>query len=533
MFEFDLQLFASKKGAGSTRNGRDSNAQRLGVKRFGGERVIAGNILVRQRGTRFYPGTNVGLGRDHTLFALVDGVVRFSTSRDRQVISVVPAASGFLAASTRGPLGPFLYSTKRAAVQFIDEAEIDVAAGDGGDGIVAWRREKYVPKGGPAGGDGGHGGSVYLEATPELSTLVEFRFRRSFAAESGKVGGPSKKSGRSGADLTIAVPVGTLVYRSGEDQVPLADLAEAGARLVVAKGGRGGLGNQHFATSVRQAPRFAERGEPGERAHLRLELRLLADCGIIGVPNAGKSTLLSVVSSARPKIADYPFTTLEPQLGVVRVSDDESFVMVDVPGLIEGAHEGAGLGDLFLRHVERTRVLLHLLDGAKPLDEILADKATIERELAAWNPRLSGKPMLVVLNKLDLPDARESLPELRRRFPEIHAISAATHEGVRELVLATWRTIESAPVNEMLAPQPVRIELRDPEAFTVERRGGEFVVTGARIERLAAMTNFDSGEAMARFERALAKMGVEKRLAELGAVAGDTVCIGPYEFTYS
>lgn len=421
-------------------------------------------------------------------------------------------------------------------MQFIDEAEIDAAAGGGGDGIVAWRREKYVPKGGPAGGDGGHGGSIYLEATPELSTLVEFRFRRSFSAESGKPGGPSKKSGKSGADLTVAVPVGTIVFRRiGESpESVVADLAEAGARILVAKGGRGGLGNQHFATSVRQAPRFAERGEPGEHVHLRLELRLLADCGIIGVPNAGKSTLLSVVSSARPKIADYPFTTLEPQLGVVRVSDDESFVMVDVPGLIEGAHEGAGLGDLFLRHVERTRVLLHLLDGAKTLDEILADKATIERELGAWNPRLLEKPTLLVLNKLDLPNARESLPELRNRFPNVRGISAATHDGVRELVLEAWRTIEAAPMPEVVSPQAVRIELRSPDAFGIERQeDGAFVVTGERVERLAAMTNFDSDEGLARFERALGKMGVEKRLVELGAQEGDTVRIGPYEFTYS
>jgi GTP-binding protein len=421
-------------------------------------------------------------------------------------------------------------------VQFIDEAEIDVAAGDGGDGIVAWRREKYVPKGGPAGGDGGHGGSIYLEASAELSTLVEFRFRRSFSAESGKAGGTSKKSGKSGADLTIAVPIGTLVFgRAGDSpESVVADLAQAGARLLVAKGGRGGLGNQHFATSVRQAPRFAERGEPGERAHLRLELKLLADCGIIGVPNAGKSTLLSVVSSARPKIADYPFTTLEPQLGVVRVSDEESYVMVDVPGLIEGAHEGAGLGDLFLRHVERTRVLLHLLDGSKPLDEILADKETIERELGAWNPRLLEKPALLVLNKLDLPNARECFPELQARFPGVRGISAATHDGVREVVLEVWRTIESAPLPEVVAPQAVRIELRSPEAFAIERQDdGTFVVSGERVERLAAMTNFESDEGLARFERALGKMGVEKRLVELGAREGDTVRIGPYEFTYS
>jgi GTP-binding protein len=411
-----------------------------------------------------------------------------------------------------------------------------VAAGNGGDGIVAWRREKYIPKGGPAGGDGGHGGSVYLKATPELSTLVEFRFKRAFTAESGKPGGPSNKSGRSGQDLIIAVPVGTLVYRAGEGkaEVFLTDLAQAGARALVAKGGRGGLGNQHFATSVRQAPRLAEKGEPGERCSLRLELRLLADCGIVGVPNAGKSTLLSVVSAARPKIASYPFTTLEPQLGVVRVSEDESFVMVDVPGLVEGAHDGAGLGDRFLKHLERTRALVHLLDGAKPLDEILHDIATIEGELRAWNVRLAEKPTLLVLNKLDLPNARESLAQLQRRFPDMRGISAATQEGVRDLVFAIWRMIEHAPMPEAVAAPAIRIELVAPEAFRIERQGdGTFVVSGERIERLAAMTNFDSDEALARFERALGKMGVEKKLRELGAAEGDTVRIGPYEFTYS
>ncbi|MGA8098871.1 MAG: GTPase ObgE [Candidatus Cybelea sp.] len=421
-------------------------------------------------------------------------------------------------------------------MQFIDQAEIAVAAGDGGDGVVAWRREKYVPKGGPAGGDGGHGGNVYLEATPELSTLVEFRYRRSFSAQSGRAGGSSNKSGKSGDDLTIQVPVGTLVFRTRTDRERdfLADLKEAGARVLAAKGGRGGLGNQHFATSVRQAPRFAERGEPGERFALQLELRLLADCGIVGVPNAGKSTLLSVISAARPKIADYPFTTLEPQLGVVRVSDEDSFVMVDVPGLVEGAHEGTGLGDQFLRHVERTRALVHLLDGAKPLDEILADKTTIEAELTAWNPTLREKPTLLVLNKLDLPDARESLSALQRRFPEIRGISAATGEGVRDLVFAVARTIETSSMPEVVAPPAARIELVPPSAFRIERlEDGAFAVFGERIERLAAMTNFDSDEALARFERALAKMGVEQRLRELGAVEGDTVRIGPYEFTYS
>lgn len=420
-------------------------------------------------------------------------------------------------------------------MQFIDEATIAVAAGNGGDGIVAWRREKYIPKGGPAGGDGGHGGSIYLEADPELSTLVEFRYRRSFEAESGRNGGTSNKSGKGGADLRIAVPVGTLVYRVGEHEEHLvADLAVAGDRVVVAKGGRGGLGNQHFATSVRQAPRFAENGEPGERATLRLELKLLADCGIVGVPNAGKSTLLAAISAARPKIADYPFTTIEPQLGVVRVSDEESFVVVDVPGLIEGAHAGAGLGDRFLRHIERTRVLVHLLDGAKTLDEILHDKTTIENELQSWNADLVRKPTLLCVSKLDLPDARERLADVRERFgPGVYGISAATGSGVSDLVYAVSRAIAAAPAPPRAEPI-ARIDLVPKDAFTIERENdGSFVVSGERVERLAAMTDFESDEALARFERALERIGVERRLRELGAREGDTVRIGAYEFTYS
>ena len=420
-------------------------------------------------------------------------------------------------------------------MQFIDEAAITVAAGNGGDGLVAWRREKYIPKGGPAGGDGGHGGTVYLEATPELSTLVEFRFKRQFAADAGKPGGTSNKSGRSGEDLVIPVPVGTLVYRAleGEPEAFLTDLKTPGERVAVAKGGRGGLGNQHFATSTRQAPRFAEKGEPGERCSLRLELRLLADCGIVGLPNAGKSTLLSVVSAARPKIADYPFTTLEPQLGVVRVSDEESFVMVDVPGLIEGAHEGAGLGDQFLRHIERTRVLVHLLDGAKTIDEILADKSVIEHELEAWKTELAHKPTLLVVSKLDLPDAQERLEELRARFPDIRGISAATGENVRDLVYAAWREIQAAPLPEIVKPEPAHIVLKPNEPFAIEKQRDAFVISGERVERLAAMTDFDSDEGLARFEQILAKMGVDKKLREMGAAEGDTVRIGRFEFTYS
>jgi GTPase len=425
-------------------------------------------------------------------------------------------------------------------VQFIDEATIGVAAGNGGDGIVAWRREKYVPKGGPAGGDGGRGGDVVLLADPELGTLVDFRFKKQFGAESGKAGSTSNKSGKAGDDLVIRVPVGTLVTRTELDPEGnrghgrlFADMSTPLERVRVAKGGRGGLGNQHFATAARQAPRFAEKGAPGERCELRLELKLLADAGVIGLPNAGKSTLLSVVSAARPKIADYPFTTLEPQLGVVRVADFESFVMVDVPGLIEGAHEGAGLGDRFLRHVERTRVLVHLIAGDKSPDEVLADKETIENELRAWNAALLERPVIVVVTKLDLPQARETFAALQDRIPGLRGISAATGEGVRELIYATWETIRATPLPAIAQPEPAQIELTADEPFEIHLDDGVYVISGERVERLARMTDFDSDEALARFEQILAKMGVEKKLRELGVHEGDTVRIAGVEFDYS
>jgi GTP-binding protein len=421
-------------------------------------------------------------------------------------------------------------------VQFIDEATVEVAGGKGGDGVVAWRREKFVDKGGPAGGDGGRGGDVFFEATPALNTLVEFRYKRAFAAEAGKAGQSSNKSGRSALDLVVPVPVGTLIYEkddAGEEYL-VADLGTPGERVRVAKGGRGGLGNQHFATSRRQAPRFALRGQPAQTKSLRLELKLLADCGLAGLPNAGKSSLLAAVSAAKPKIADYPFTTLEPQLGVVRIGPEESFVMVDVPGLIEGAHEGHGLGDRFLRHIERTRVLLHLMDGSHSLDEIERDKATIENELRMWNPLLVDRVVLPVITKIDLPDARAHFEELRERIPGLYCISAATGEGVRDLMFAAWQAIQTAPVPDV-APQAhaPRIVLSEDQAFTVSVEDGVFVVRGDRIERLASITDFDNDEALGRFESVLAKLGVERRLRELGANEGDTVRIADYEFDYS
>jgi len=420
-------------------------------------------------------------------------------------------------------------------VQFIDEATITVEGGRGGDGVVAWRREKYVPKGGPAGGDGGRGGGVFLEARPDIGTLIDFRFKKHFAAESGRPGSTSNKSGRSGDDLTIGVPAGTLVYRLDEDgsEHLIADMSESFERMRVARGGRGGLGNQHFATSTRQAPRFAEKGEPSETQTLRLELKLLADCGIVGLPNAGKSTLLASVSAARPKVADYPFTTLEPQLGVVRLGPEESFVMVDVPGLIEGAHEGAGLGDRFLRHIERTRVLIHLMDGARSREELLRDKAVIEGELASWNPRLAERPTIEVISKLDIPESRARFEELRSEIPGLLGISAATGEGVRELLYAAWRTIVASPPQEVGEVEPPRIVLTPADLFEIVVEDGVFVVRGERVERLAAMTDFDNDEALGRFEAALARLGVDKRLRELGARDGDTVRIAQTEFDYS
>jgi len=425
-------------------------------------------------------------------------------------------------------------------MQFIDEASITIAAGNGGDGIVAWRREKYVPKGGPAGGDGGRGGDVVLVADPELGTLVDFRFKKQFAAEAGRPGSQNNKSGKAGDELVIRVPVGTLVTRTALDAEGnkgvsrlFADLSTPHERLRVARGGRGGQGNQHFATAARQAPHFAYNGEPGERCELRLELKLLADAGVIGLPNAGKSTLLSVVSAARPKVADYPFTTLEPQLGVVRVADFESFVMVDVPGLIEGAHEGAGLGDRFLRHVERTRVLVHLIDGAKPIDKVLADKLTIENELRAWNAELLSRPVLVVITKIDLPDARATFEALRSEIDGLRAVSAATGEGVQELIYAAWALIRAMPAPPVSEPEPAQIQLTADEPFAISVEQGVYVVSGDRVERLARMTDFDNDEALARFEHVLAKMGVDKRLRELGVHEGDTVRIAGVEFDYS
>jgi GTP-binding protein len=348
---------------------------------------------------------------------------------------------------------------------FVDEAKIFVKAGDGGNGCVAFRREKYVPRGGPSGGDGGNGGSVYLQANPNDNTLLRYRYNREFRADRGRHGEGSNCTGHSGEDMILEVPVGTLAYDDPSGET-IADLATPGQRVLVASGGRGGRGNQHFAKPWHQAPREHEDGHPGQERHLRLELKLLADVGLVGFPNAGKSTLISVVSAARPKIANYPFTTLEPNLGVVNADGGSgsagrelgrTFVVADLPGLIEGAHEGAGLGIRFLRHVERTRLLVHLIDTSdfSDADPVRAFEI-IHGELLAFSPSLGEKPMIVVASKLDATSDRTRLDELRafcaRKNLPFHAISAASGEGIRDLVLAVADTLDRIP--KSTAPHP-------------------------------------------------------------------------------
>ena len=418
---------------------------------------------------------------------------------------------------------------------FFDEAKIHVKSGDGGDGCVAFRREKYVPFGGPSGGHGGPGGNVYLVVDRNLNTLVHFKKRAHFRAGRGGRGSGKNQQGGTGQDCLVPVPPGTVVYDADMDEL-LGDLVEDGQRLLVAQGGRGGRGNTAFATPTNQAPRVAEHGEPGQERWLRLELKLIADVGVIGMPNAGKSTLLSVVSAARPKIAAYPFTTLQPNLGVVSVDGYHTFVMADVPGLIEGASEGAGLGHQFLRHVERTRLLIHLLDGAAA--DPLADYEAINRELTQFSERLAAKPQLVVLNKMDLPDAQAWWPlvqeAMQERGVEAHAISAVSGQGVRPLVLRTFEVLQTLPVPEMVSEEmAVFRPAEQAEAFAIEQEADGWRVRGERIERIAAMTPFVLPEAAARFQRQLRALGVEAALEEAGVQPGDMVYIGEQELEWT
>ena len=415
---------------------------------------------------------------------------------------------------------------------FFDEAKIFVRGGRGGDGCVAFRREKYVPLGGPSGGNGGKGGDVFIRASARLNSLVAFQYQNRFSAENGQRGRGKNLLGRSGESLAIDVPLGTVV-RDAQSGRMLGDLVSDGQEVCVARGGRGGRGNAAFATSTNQAPRISEKGEPGQRRWLKLELKLIADVGLVGLPNAGKSTLLSAVSAARPKIAPYPFTTLQPNLGVVTLDYETSFVVADLPGLIEGASRGAGLGHQFLRHVERTRLLVHLLDGAS--GDPLHDYDVINHELAAFSERLASKPQVVVLNKMDLPSVREIWPLVQEMFAERGieplAISAATGKDVRPLLWELARRLAQIPVE--IPAEEVEAEPEvDEKAFTIFKDNRGWHVRGVAIERAAVMANWDQEESVARFQRILEALGITMALREAGVEDGDTVHVGKVELQW-
>ncbi len=416
---------------------------------------------------------------------------------------------------------------------FFDEATIQVKSGKGGDGVVHFRREKYVPFGGPDGGDGGRGGDVILEVQPTLNTLFAFRHQRKFRAQDGAKGGKQNMTGRSGEDLIIKVPPGTVVY-DGTTGEMLGDLVQVGQKLVVAKGGRGGRGNVHFANSRNQAPRIAERGEPSEDRRLRLELKLIADIGIVGVPNAGKSTFLASVTNAKPKIAPYPFTTLEPNLGVAELDYETTLVLADIPGLIEGAHQGIGLGHDFLRHIQRTRVLIHLLDGLA--EDPLVDFAQINSELALFDPELSQKPQVVALNKFDLPEVQARWlgieARLRSRGIKPFAISAIARTNVRSLLFKAAELLAEAPQIVKTTELPVYRVEADPREFSLERSPGGWRVSGEAIERAAAMTYWEYDQSVQRFQRILQTLGIEEALQKAGVQVGETVFIGDYELEW-
>ncbi len=417
---------------------------------------------------------------------------------------------------------------------FVDSVVIWVASGKGGDGIVHMRREKYRAKGGPDGGDGGRGGDIIFEVLPTMNTLNRFHYNERFQADSGKPGGPNNRSGKSAADLTIHVPPGTLIYNDETTEL-IGDLVTPGQKLIVAKGGRGGRGNQHFATSRQQVPLTAEKGEPGEEFTLRLELKLIADVGLVGMPNAGKSSILASTTRAKPKIANYPFTTLFPNLGVVELDLDNTMVLADIPGLIEGASEGVGLGHDFLRHVQRTRVLIHVLDGMS--EDPLQDFEVINSELEFFDEHLSRSPQVVVLNKMDLPDVQEKFESIAKSLQEqgidLMPVSAATGLNMKELMWKAYQVLQETPLEETQEELPVYRADVDPRAFEIEQiEEDTWLVTGKMVEKAAAMTYFDQVGSVRRFQRLMERLGVEKALRNDGIQEGDTVVVGEWELEW-
>ncbi|EAD3132746.1 GTPase ObgE [Listeria monocytogenes] len=426
---------------------------------------------------------------------------------------------------------------------FVDQVKIYVKAGNGGDGMVAFRREKFVPNGGPAGGDGGKGADVVFVVDEGLRTLVDFRFKRIFKAEHGEHGMSKSMHGRGAEDLVVKVPQGTIVKDIDTGEI-IADLVAHGQRAVIAKAGRGGRGNKRFATPANPAPELSENGEPGQERNVQLELKVLADVGLVGFPSVGKSTLLSVVSAARPKIAAYHFTTIVPNLGMVDAGDGRSFVMADLPGLIEGASQGVGLGHQFLRHIERTRVIVHVIDmsgseGRVPYEDYMA----INNELEQYNLRLMERPQIIVANKMDMPDAEENLNKFKTKIAEdipVFPISAVTKTGLRELLLAIADKLETTPefpLNEILEQEDEDTVLykyvaEEPDFEISREPDGTFVLSGAKIERLFTMTNFERDASISRFARQLRAMGVDEALRKRGAKDGDIVRLLDYEFEF-
>lgn len=422
---------------------------------------------------------------------------------------------------------------------FVDQVKVYVKGGDGGNGMVAFRREKYVPKGGPAGGDGGKGGDVVFEVDEGLRTLMDFRYKKHFKAIRGEHGMSKNQHGRNADDMVIKVPPGTVVTDDDTKQV-IADLTEHGQRAVIARGGRGGRGNSRFATPANPAPQLSENGEPGKERYIVLELKVLADVGLVGFPSVGKSTLLSVVSSAKPKIADYHFTTLVPNLGMVETDDGRSFVMADLPGLIEGAHQGVGLGHQFLRHIERTRVIVHVIDmsgleGRDPYEDYL----TINQELSEYNLRLTERPQIIVANKMDMPEAAENLEAFKEKLTDdypVFPISAVTREGLRELLFEVANQLENTPEfplydEEELTQNRVMYTMENEEVpFNITRDpDGVFVLSGDSLERLFKMTDFSRDESVKRFARQMRGMGVDEALRERGAKDGDIIRLLEFE----
>lgn len=428
-------------------------------------------------------------------------------------------------------------------IMFVDQVKIYVKAGNGGDGMVAFRREKFVPNGGPAGGDGGKGADVVFVVDEGLRTLVDFRFKRIFKAEHGEHGMSKSMHGRGAEDLVVKVPQGTIVKDIDTGEI-IADLVAHGQRAVIAKAGRGGRGNKRFATPANPAPELSENGEPGQERNVQLELKVLADVGLVGFPSVGKSTLLSVVSAARPKIAAYHFTTIVPNLGMVDAGDGRSFVMADLPGLIEGASQGVGLGHQFLRHIERTRVIVHVIDmsgseGRVPYEDYMA----INNELEQYNLRLMERPQIIVANKMDMPDAEENLNEFKTKIAEdipVFPISAVTKTGLRELLLAIADKLETTPefpLNEILEQEDEDTVLykyvaEEPDFEISREPDGTFVLSGAKIERLFTMTNFERDASISRFARQLRAMGVDEALRKRGAKDGDIVRLLDFEFEF-